>query len=246
MSSRHWSPDAELHNGKHAKTYRHDPYRLRGKVFYFADEDVSPAAFSEEPPMGTRHMALWGQVSFVPYPTERFIPSPPAENRETLVRVFVGQLPYQVTDQQLAWLCYTFGGGAVVAHPERIMKRQPNGERLPTGCIHAYTTMSQVEAMAEGMHKRMLVDDTGVWHAQTVEEFEVLSRYVSAMKTDKSLRAPNRPYDSVVVQLATSTFVPVCPIPLSEMPTERKAAAQRVTNSPPPQQQVPAPWSARR
>ena len=178
----------------------------------------------------------------MPYPADRFIPSPMPETSEPLVRVFVGQLPYCVTDMQLAWLCHTFGGGSVVCHPERIMKRQPNGERLPTGCIHAYTTVGMVEAMAEGMHKRMLVDDTGVWHAQTVEEFEVLSRYVSAMKTDKTLRAPNRPYDSVVVQLATSTFVPVCPIPLSAMPNERKHGA-RAANSPPPQ--VPAPWSAR-
>jgi hypothetical protein len=236
MSSRHWSPDATLHNGALAKTYRHDPYRSRGKVFYFDEEDVAPATI-DDMPVGTRHPSLWGQVSFVPYPAGEFsAPTvPPTDRDGELVRVFIGQLPYFVTDMQLAWLCYTFGGGHAVAYPERIMKRQPNGERLPTGCIHAYTTVAAVETMAEGMHKRMLVDDTGVWHAQTVEEFEVLSRYVAAMKSDKTLRVPNRPYDSVVVQLAVSTFVPVCPMPLTEFPAERKPkASRRAAGSPPP------------
>jgi len=188
-----------------ATTYRHDPYR--GKVFYFADDAVS--AVESELPTGTRHPTLWGRVTFVPYPTEEFrAPPPPTEADGELVRVFIGQLPYFVTDMQLDWLCVTFGGGHVFAYPERIMKKQPNGERLPTGCIHAYATIAGVEAMADGMHKRMLVDDTGVWHAQTSEEFEVLSRYVAAMKNDRSLRAPNRPYDTVVVQRATSTYIP--------------------------------------
>jgi hypothetical protein len=178
--------------------YRHDPYSL---VFTTVEAYAQPS----EPPVGTCHVALWGEVTFVPYPAEEFSGAPLPED-EPVVRVFLGQLPYQVTDMQVQWLCYTFGFGSAVAYPERIMKRQPNGERLPTGCVHAYATMTAVEAMAEGMHKRMLVDDTGVWHAQTVEEFEVLSRYVSAMKTDKSLRIPNHPYDSVVVQTATSNF----------------------------------------
>jgi hypothetical protein len=193
-----------------AKTYRHDPYRKSGKVFYFDDEDVADVATPRaEMPANTRHPALWGLVSFVPYPREEFrAPSPPCEEDGELVRVFIGQLPYHVTEMQLAWLCHTFGGGNMVAHPERILKRQPNGEKLPTGCIHAYTTVAAVEMMAEGMHKRMLVDDTGVWHAKTLEEFEELSRYVSTMKSVRTLRVPGRPYDTVVVQRATSTYVP--------------------------------------
>ena len=231
MSARHWSPEPELHNGAHAKMYRHDPYRTAGMVFYFDDEDVAPA--STAPPEGTRHPTLWGRVSFVPYPTTEIQPTMPQADDADLVRVFIGQLPYFVTDMQLTWLCQTFGGGHVVAYPERIMKKQPSGERLPTGCIHAYATPEAVEMMASGMHKRMLVDDTGVWHAQTYDEFETLRQYIAAMKADRSLRVPNRPYDSVVVQMATSTFVPVCPMPLTELPPERKRASKRAT--PPPQ-----------
>lgn len=206
MSHMTWSIEPELHNGAHAAKYRNDPYRVRGRVFYFEEAEAHPA--EAEMPEGTRHTSLWGRVSFVPYPRDEFrAPTPPPEDAD-LVRVFIGQLPYFVTDMQLSWLCATFGGGNVVAHPERIMKRQPNGERLPTGCIHAFTTRAAVEQLAAGMHKRMLVDDTGVWHAQTHEEWDVLSRYVAAMKADRRLRVPNRPYDSVVVQLATSTYIP--------------------------------------
>jgi len=207
MPSRHWSPDPELHNGAHAKTYRHDPYRSHGKVFFYDDEDVSPAP-ATAPPAGTRHPTLWGRVSFVPYPTGEFrAPTPPPEDAE-LVRVFIGQLPYFVTDMQLSWLCHAFGGGSAVVYPERIMKKQPNGERLPTGCIHAYATPEAVEIMALGMHKRMLVDDTGVWHADSQDEAEFLGDYVAAMKQDRGMRVPGRPYDSVVVQMATSTYIP--------------------------------------
>lgn len=223
MSHRHWSVDAELHNGVQAKTYRNDPYRARGRVFYFDDSDLA-AAPRDEMPEGTRHTTLWGRVSFVPYPATEFrpaSPTPPAEGE--LVRVFVGQLPYFVTDMQLAWLCHTFGGGSAVFYPERIMKKQPNGERLPTGCIHAWVAPEAVEAMAAGMHKRMLVDDTGVWHAQTRDEFDVLKEYIADMKVNKHHRVPNRPYDSVVVQLAVSTFVPMKPMPLTDFPVERGA-----------------------
>jgi len=223
MARHCWSVDAELHNGAHAKTYRHDPYRVRGKVFYFDDADASAAAPSSQMPEGTRHTSLWGRVSFVPYPSTEFHAPAPKYDDHDLVRVFIGQLPYFVTDMQLSWLCHTFGGGSVVMYPERIMKRQPSGERLPTGCIHAYATPEMVEAMAAGMHKRMLVDDTGVWHAQTNEEFDVLKVYIGTMKVNKNARVPNRPYDSVVVQLAVSTFVPVCPMPLTELPAERAA-----------------------
>jgi hypothetical protein len=137
---------------------------------------------------------------------------------------------------QLSWLCHAFGGGSAVVYPERIMKKQPNGERLPTGCIHAYATPEAVEIMAHGMHKRMLVDDTGVWHAQTHEEFDVLKAHIAAMKQDKKRRIPNRPYDSVVVQLAVSTFVPICPMPITQLPPERKrTAAANKRGSPAPQ-----------
>lgn len=234
MTRRHWSPEPEMHNTP-AKLYRNDPYAIRGpgRVFYYEEDLDTRAATPTGPPAGTLHGHLWGRVTFVEYPAEEFHAPAPAEDEE-MVRVFIGQLPYFVTDMQLRWLCYHFGGFNTVHFPERIMKRQPNGERLPTGCIHAYAPAHAVAEMASGMHKRMLVDDTGVWHAQTQEEFAVLTEYIAAMKADKSLRAPNRPYDSVVVQVATSTFVPVCPMPLTEFPNERRVKVPQRQSPPPP------------
>jgi hypothetical protein len=192
---------------------------------YEADELLPEAP---QAPAGTLHAAtLWGRVTFVEYPVTQFHTAAAKPEDRDMVRVFIGQLPYFVTDMQLSWLCATFGGGNVVAYPERIMKRQPNGDRLPTGCIHAYASVHAVEAMASGMHKRMLVDDTGVWHAQSAAEFDVLSSYVASMKADRSMRVPNRPYDTVVVQLATSTYVPVNPMPLTEFPNERPAKGRQ-------------------
>ena len=168
----------------------------------------------DQPPEGTLHIALWDWVTFVPYPTERFIlPSDavaaePAPGEE-LVRCFIGQLPYLVTDMQLAWLCYTFGRKHTVTYPERITKKQPNSsERLPTGCIHAFCSRQAIEEMANLMHKKILVDDTGVWVALSDDEEKCLYTYVQAMKRAKGRRPPNRPYDTLVVQLATSTYIP--------------------------------------
>jgi hypothetical protein len=58
------------------------------------------------------------------------------------------------------------------------------------------------------MHKKLLVDDTGIWVGQTPEEAESLAQYVEMHRRDKSMRVPNRAYDTMVVQLATSTFIP--------------------------------------
>jgi hypothetical protein len=171
--------------GRSSGVYRHDPYRV------------------DTAPHGTLHPSLWGRVTFVPYPTTSFrSPIPPPPDSEHLKKVFVGQLPYFITEMQLAWMSYVFGG-QVLAHPEPIKKRRPDtGELHPTGCVYGYTTQQGFDALVHALHKRTLVDDTGVWHAQTATEFAALSQYVVAMKNDRSLRAQHRPYDTVVVQLA--------------------------------------------
>jgi hypothetical protein len=214
-----------------AAAYAHNPYAMScdassngypcDDVASRPSDDVASnaTADSASAPSGTIHArALWDTVTFVPYPASEFamptdavIPDVQDAAKGSdgeLVRAFIGQLPYFVTDMQLNWLCYTFGGGNTVVFPERIMKRQPSGDRLPTGCVHAYASRRAVAEMAEGMHKRLLIDDTGVWVAQTKDQLIALDTYVTSMKRDKALRVPHRPYDSVVVQFATSTYVP--------------------------------------
>lgn len=243
MSAMHrrlnWSPEPEL--GAKIECFRHNPYSsLSPMIFGYRDSEelttVTPTTVNLMPE-GTRHAQLWGAVSFVPYPNTAFEAPTDAmpPSGAPLVRVFLGQLPYFITDMELNWLTFVLGGGNVVLWPERIMKRQNGGERLPTGCIHAYATPEAIATLAASMHKRMLVDDTGVWYAQTSDELRELSAYVAEMKADKSKRIPGRPYDTVVVQEATSNFVPACPVPLTEFPTERPQRA-----SPPPYVAPPA------
>jgi len=236
---RHWSPEPEP--SAKIDCFRHNPYSFAPVTYGYTMQAVAQEVVMDVPafaelPEGTRHVSLWGRVSFAPFPGEAFqtpmeaIPRPD----EPLVRVFLGQLPYFITDMELNWMTCVLGGGYIVVNSERIMKRQSGGDRLPTGCIHAYATRDAAATLAANMHKRMLVDDTGVWIAHSDDELHALSAYIAEMKSDKSKRVPGRPYDSIVVQEATSTFVPACPVPLTEFPTERPAKPQYQRMSPPP------------
>jgi len=205
-------------------------------------------------PPGTLHAGLAGRVGFVAYPTESFaVPAdavvPPAcgPRGRGLVRVFFGQLPYAVTDMQLAWLCYTFGGGCVVVDAERITKRHPEhgGKALPTGCLHAYATAAAVATLHARMHKALLIDDSGVWFARDAAERAALRAYCDELKRDRTRRFANRPYDAVSVERATSTYRGPTTPPPSPPPPPPAYAVPRV---PPAMAAAPglrleaAPW----
>jgi hypothetical protein len=195
-----------------AAVFAHNPYNDVGADFYpVPNYEEAPPTYAPTYglPEGTLHLELWGRVPFVPYPSTEFVAPPPPMPKSDMVRVFLGQLPYQVTDMQLQWLCYMFGNGGAVYFPERIMKRDEKKDmRLPTGCIHAYCDPAILEALALGMHKKILVDDTGVWVAQDDFQQQELRDYSAFLKADPRRRVPNRPYDTVVVQTATSTYHP--------------------------------------
>lgn len=189
---------------------------------YYCEEYQQPEPVASTLPYGTLHGQLEGIVSFVSYPTEEFHhpgkESTSDDSNSTgaafpkeqgkMSRLFLGQLPYQVTDMQLDWLCFTFGQGGAVQYPERITKHDPmRGCKVPTGCIHAYADNDCVQSMLNAMHKRILVDDTGVWFAETQEQYNILNDYCMMMKNDRTKRYQNRPYDTVVAQFATSSFV---------------------------------------
>jgi len=122
------------------------------------------------------------------------------------IRAFIGQLPYHVTEQQLVWICAAFGGR--VWGPQRIMKSNERGERLPTGGVHVQCDPVSFTLLQQSMHKRVLIDDTGVWFASTLREKVVLDSYVRTLHHRRSLRVPGRPYDTVVLQQAESSYVP--------------------------------------
>jgi len=122
------------------------------------------------------------------------------------VRMFLGQLPYNVTEMQLYWICAVFGGD--IAQPQRITKTTDKGEKIPTGGVHVMCDETSFQLLLSGMHKRVLIDDTGLWFAENHAQKANLDSYVAYLHTHKKARKAGRPYESVVVQEANSTFVP--------------------------------------
>ena len=167
--------------------------------------------FTMCPPEGTLHInALGNRMHFCLYPTGAFENLNPLLPKRQMVRMFIGQLPYHVTEMQLGWLAYTFGGGANLYHFERITKtdHSKGGIKVPTGCFHVHTAAEQVGPLLSLLNDRILVDDTGIWVADTPQEVDVLGRYCHGMKVDKTQRFQGRPYGTVVAQVSTSTFDP--------------------------------------
>jgi len=202
--------------------FRYDPYQTESVIV--VEEEIFAL------PADTIHTQMANKVSFLPYPDEEFFAPGPSLPKDHMSRVFIGQLPYQVTDMQLQWLCSTFGNGVSVHYLERIVKHDKSGAKLATGCVHAYCRPDQVEALMDGMHKKLLIDDTGVWYAQNDVELEALSAHTTQMKKDRRKRPQNRPYDTVVAQLATSTYVPKPPSYFSQpqqVPPAPPAVAMR-------------------
>lgn len=224
-----------------------------------------------DPHTTTLHRALIGYVSFVPYPTsldEANVAGlvsfgaadaadaadyEQAEQERGWERLFIGQVPYKVTEMQLRWFFHTFGAGASIRDCERITKKsKTGGPRLPTGCIHANIHASCVRDVCERMHKRLLVDDSGVWFAASEAEMQVLNEYVAMLKADPRRRFPERPYDTMVVQVAESHFFPAEPRWVSNAPeqehflnysrgfyaNENKQSAQQRHPAPLPQQRA--------
>jgi hypothetical protein len=139
----------------------------------------------------------------VPYPKTlvHFAPDTMGgDNPDCYQRVFLGQLPYGVTAEQLQWLSQIFGGGVTLYGAEVVMK---SGKK--TGCIHARVHEAQLKQLVAGLHKRVLVDDTGVWYGRTPAEIQCLAQYCAELKADCKKRYPDRPYDTIVVQNATSS-----------------------------------------
>jgi hypothetical protein len=186
-------------------TYRHTPYDDERSTFVTFNSEQP----SDTPPAGagTLHRQLQGYVHFIPYPSESFAVVPPTDYELYFMtsKVFLGQLPLQVTEMQLVWICALFG--VRVALPQRIT-RTVDGEKRPTGGVHVYCAPQDFALLQQNLHKRLLFDDSGLWFAASEEQKHALDSYVDFLHHNKKLRKPGRPYGSVVVQAAQSTFVP--------------------------------------
>jgi hypothetical protein len=186
-------------------SYMHTPYdNERGCIVEFEPQTRTQKVVL---PKGTLHKMLNGHVTFAPYPKSEFsVPELTGEDTQYFtVKMFIGQLPLNVTGMQLAWICHMLGGR--VASPQRIMKTV-DGQRQPTGGVHVFCDEQTYDILHQNMHKRILVDDTGIWFAADWKEKAALDSYVEHMHTHRSMRHAGRPHDSVVVQRAVSTYVP--------------------------------------
>ena len=183
--------------------FSHNPYDMERSRLVSFDSAVPAIA---PLPEGTLHHMLHRHVTFVPYPTEALEVSEPTadELQYMTVKAFVGQLPFNATHMQLAWICQLLG--CRVVNPQRIMKTQ-GGVRQPTGGVHVFCDAATLEVLQQNMHKRVLIDDTGVWFASTAAQKAALDSYVAYLHANR-IRAMGRPHNSVVVQPAVSTYQP--------------------------------------
>lgn len=194
----------------------------------------SPGPAAIELPASTLHRALDGCVTYVQDPQWFEMPVAPMPKSD-MARLFLGQLPYFVTPMQVAWMVLELA--RLPVFETECIKRwganhsQPALAQQPKGCVHTYCLPQHRDAIIAALHRRVLVDDGGVWFAEDAAQKEALEAYCAQMKQDKSLRFRDRPYQPLVVQDAVSTFVP------SERAVARgagAASAGRMTPPPPP------------
>lgn len=184
--------------------YCHNPYSNDNSKL---PVEIAPtaAAYAPAHAPGILHTSLFGLVDFIPYPAETYPVHQTTTPREHLTRVFVGQLPYRVTEMQLSWLCDTIAPGAHLFGMETIVKKTGiKGKRLPTGCIHAFAHPEDVDYLIQALSFRVLFDDVGIWFAADDAQVEALQNYCTAMKHNEGMRFRDRPYQPVVVQFAVS------------------------------------------
>lgn len=196
--------------------YRYDPYNKVSAIVAVTStasaastpRNGAAATATDLPPL--LHAELTGKVAFYAFPTEAYDAAPLVAPKEQLARVFFGQLPYSVTDMELDWLCGTFARGAQVAHSERIVKKSPTNatKKMPTGCVHTYCDPRDVQLLIDLLDKRVMFDDCGVWYAENATQKAALDAYCLKLKENAALRPADRPYQPVVVQPATSTYIP--------------------------------------
>jgi hypothetical protein len=229
-----------------SRVRRNNPYDLiTGAVFENPRCD-SPAPVTQQHDFhNTLHKALINQVNFEAFPEfapGRAQPMLPFTKKDCC-RLFIGQIPYGSPAQQVEWMVFSATGRRVY-FTETIQRW--TGTRAPKGCAHTYCLPSDRDAIIDYLHRRVLVDDTGVWIAADHQQYVALEEYCEKMKNDKSLRFRDRPYQPMVVEQATSDFVPRRPSPAPEADVHvfppqydqfvQAAAVFEDSNTPPPPQ----------
>jgi len=191
-------------------TYSYNPYDMTTGIVLHdlpSSRSESPAVGTDYFPDNTLHRDLIGLVNFEPFPQFESRHATPALpfTKENCERLFVGQIPYGTPARQVEWMVF-IATGRHVYFTETIQRW--TGSRTPKGCAHTYCRPEDCEFILSVLHRRVLVDDTGIWIAADDEQHAALEEYCAHMKSDKTLRFRERPYQPMVAQKATSDFVP--------------------------------------
>jgi len=120
-----------------------------------------------------------------------------------VAKLFMGQLPYEASPRLVAWLVKAFAG-CDAFHAEMI--RKWTGARRMTGCVHLYVYADEADHIIAALHRRVLVDAGGVWHAESAAEHAVLEAHCAELAANPALRFNDLPHQSVVVQRPTSSY----------------------------------------
>jgi hypothetical protein len=210
------------------QAYRHDPYDFERSTFVSFYYPSSPAAEPARPkttaiptagaillPEASSkllHPMLAGCVTFLQLHDQALLDVDELMKTDEEVsesmqhRAFVGQLPFQITERHLVWLCAQMG--VRICNPQRILKFR-DGIRMPTGGVHVQIHSDDYMTLHQNMHKRVLIDESGIWFAADESQKHALDSYVHYLHHNKKERPTGgMPYDTVVVQQAASNFVP--------------------------------------
>jgi len=154
------------------------------------------------------HEQLLDQVDYFAFPdaleNNRGAVEAPC-GKHDMVRLFVGQLPFCVTDAQLNYAMATVTGGCHVHFVERIVNWKRG--RTPTGCVHAYCLPCDADLILAA-NQRILFDDFGVWCATNDEQSMRLRDYSKYLGQQKDSRlSASMPHHLMTVERAKSTYV---------------------------------------
>lgn len=114
-----------------------------------------------------------------------------------VVQMFLGQVPFRITDGELLYM-FSVLAGVDVLYVERIVQGDSN-----KGCIQLFVHEETAEHAQRMIHKRVLFDQGGFWYATSAEERALLESQCAAQGGPKH---KGLPYNSVVLERSTSTF----------------------------------------
>lgn len=156
----------------------------------------------EYPSVSVLRTDLIGHCPFVAYPAHTYgnstlRPSAPYPRPAGVVQLFLGQVPFRITDGQLLFLFETLAGVNI-----QFIERVVQGESRK-GCIQLFADETSIEAAQRAIHKRVLFDEFGFWFATNWDELNILQAHC---QVPEWCRHRGMPFNCAVLEQSTSTY----------------------------------------